>query len=638
MKPTRQVCAVGRQLMLAGAMTLTLPAMAQQCQNLVWSDEFNGTAVDPLKWEFQLGDGCDIGLCGWGNNELQWYRAENATVADGLLTLTARRERVRGKEYTSARLRTANMPAGGQWTHGRFEARIKLPNGTGMWPAFWMLPTDPDQGWPMSGEIDILEATGQADMIAFGTIHYGNPWPDNEWTSGRILKQPDSWSDDFHTYAVEWEPNQIRWYLDDLLYSVKTPDDLSDPAFWTFENYQYHFLLNMAVGGNIGGWVDDSQLPQTMQVDYVRVYDNGQPSLAGDHLVEPHSTATYTVLDEGSTGSTYDWSLPAGATITAGAGTSSISVAWGTTGGDVAVAVNNGCGARNLAVNVHVLPEQSRERELDDFESNRNLNYTSVTGDFLQGAANPAPDTVNSSATVARYTRDATAQWDVIAAATTAIPDAAPYISGDKAFHLDVYTAAPVGTEILIQLENSSIATPDNYPSGRHSKYIALTTARNQWQRLKFSLEDRIDGATADSDVNSLVILIDPDAFTGDTYFLDNLDLYGAGDGNSGGEATSIHVQDITTGTLAAGKGQKRGTATVTVYDDLGNPVADVAVAGTFSGSFAEAASGVTDASGQVTVETQASAGGSVSVGFCVDSLSHAALSYDAQANLETCQ
>lgn len=638
MKHTRRACTIGRQLLLAGAITLPLPAVAQQCQNLVWSDEFNGTAVDPLKWEFQLGDGCDIGLCGWGNNELQWYQAENASVANGLLTLTARQERVRGKEYTSARLRTANMPNSGQWTNGRFEARIKLPDGTGMWPAFWMLPTDPDQGWPMSGEIDILEATGQADMIAFGTIHYGDPWPDNEWTSGRILKQPDAWSDDFHVYAVEWEPNQIRWYLDDVLYSVKTPEDLSDPAFWTFENYQYHFLLNMAVGGSIGGWVDDSQLPQTMQVDYVRVYDNGQPSLAGDHLVEPQSTATYTVIDEASTGSTYEWSLPAGATITAGTGTNSITVAWGSTGGEVAVAVNNSCGARNLAVDVHVLPELSRETVLDDFESNRNLSYTSVTGDFVQDAANPAPDTVNSSATVARYTRDAAAQWDVIAAATTAIPDAAPYISGNKAFYLDVYTAAPVGTEILIQLENSNTATSDNYPTGRHSKYIAHTTVRNQWQRLKFSLEDRIDGATADSDVDSFVILIDPNAFTGDTYFWDNLDLYGAGDGSSGGEATSMHVQDISTGTAAAGKGQKYGTATVSVYDDQGNPAADVSVTGTFSGSFAETASGVTDANGQATLQTQATAGGSVTVGFCVDNLSHAALSYSAEANLETCQ
>lgn len=149
-------------LLISGCIFATNSFAAASCQNPVpvWADEFDGTSLDTSKWEVMTGDGCDIGLCGWGNNELQSYQPENNTVSNGVLTITAKKERVKSKNYTSGRIRTANMPNGGQWTNGRFEARIKLPNGTGMWPAFWMLPTDPAQSWPISGEIDIVESTG----------------------------------------------------------------------------------------------------------------------------------------------------------------------------------------------------------------------------------------------------------------------------------------------------------------------------------------------------------------------------------------------------------------------------------------------------------------------------------------------
>ena len=505
-------------------------ALSQQCQNPtpVWEDNFDGTSFDTSKWESMDGDGCSYGICGWGNNELQHYKAENATVANGILTIEAKKERVRGARYTSARLRTANMPNGGQWTNGRFEARIKLPDGAGMWPAFWMLPTDPDIGWPMSGEIDIMEATGQADMFAFGTIHYGQPWPENEFSGNRILKQPDAWSDDFHVYAVEWEPNEMRWYVDDLLYSVKRPQDLSDSSFWTFENYQYHFLLNLAVGGNIGGTVDDSALPQTMHVDYVRVYDLSQPSLSGEHLVEPNSVSTLSVIDQQGN-ATYSWSVPAGASIVSGASSDTVTIQWGTDSGAVSVAVNDDCGQRTLSQDVYVSPVLSPQLTHDDFESNRGLTYTSFEGSFNQASSNPGADSVNSSAVVGHYQRNSASLYDVIVADISSIADVQPYLSGDKAFFLDLYTDAPVGTEILIQLENSSTATPDNYPTGRHSKYVAHVEAQNQWQQLKFTLEDRIDGGTSDADVNSLVILFALNTLSSDNYFWDNLATHGVG-------------------------------------------------------------------------------------------------------------
>lgn len=712
---------LGKWLLLICIGMFANSVSAQQCQSsqAIWADEFDGTSLDTNKWEPMIGDGCSFGICGWGNNELQSYKAENATVSGGILTITAKKERVKGSAYTSARLRTANMPNGGEWTNGRFEARIKLPDGTGMWPAFWMLPTDPSVGWPESGEIDILEATGQADMFAFGTIHYGQPWPDNEWTGNRILKQPDSWSDGFHEYAVEWEPNEMRWYVDDILYSVKTPADLSDPAFWTFENYQYHFLLNIAVGGNIGGSVDDSMLPQTMDVDYVRVYDFGQPSLNGEHLVEPGSTHSYSIIDEAGTGSSYNWSVPAGATIIAGAGSDSIMVDWGSTGGDVSVTVNSSCGSSNLVANVYVAPALGQEFVHDDFESNRNLGYTTFTGAFDQAASNPAPNAVNDSIVVGQYIRNSAEQWDVIAGDSIAISDVAPYITGDKAFYMDMYTAAPIGTEILIQLEDSSIATPSNFPTGRHSKYIAHTSKQNSWESLKFKLEDRIDGATGDLDVNSIIILIDPNSFNGDTYYVDNFDSYGTGsvgntqpiasltsscndlacdfDGSSSsdsdgsivsydwdfgdgstatgvapnhtyaaagdftvtltvtdnegatdiasslvsvtvvsGPATAIHVSNVTTGTQGAGAGNKYGIATINVLDNLGFAASGVTVTGTFSGTWNESNSGITDTSGNVTILTGSTSKGNVIVNFCVDSLA-GSLPHDASASIGLC-
>ena len=158
--------------LVLAAFTLAAPAAAADWQ-LVWSDEFDGTSLDLTKWEPQIGTGCP-NLCGWGNNELQFYRAENATVADGMLTIEAREESWGGRDYTSARLRTLNQ---GDWLYGRFEMRAKLPKTKGLWPAFWMLPTNSSYGtWAASGEIDIIDAEkwGQAADIIGGYQQAGN--------------------------------------------------------------------------------------------------------------------------------------------------------------------------------------------------------------------------------------------------------------------------------------------------------------------------------------------------------------------------------------------------------------------------------------------------------------------------------
>ena len=273
------VVALGAMLSFAG------PAAAQcvnlpNCQ-LVWSDEFDGNQVDTSKWEFMLGDGSQFGIPGWGNAELQYYTTSNATVADGVLTITAREEQVGNKDYTSSRLRTLGR---GDWTYGRFEMRAKLPEGQGMWPAFWMLSSYPQVYgiWAASGEIDIMESIGSDPERIFGTLHYGGSFPDNVFSS-RATRLPDGTAGDWHTYAVEWRAGQMFWYLDGALYGQQTAWWSTGGPYPAPFDINFHLLLNLAVGGNLPGNPDaTTQFPQTFEIDYVRVYQtppDGTPGL-----------------------------------------------------------------------------------------------------------------------------------------------------------------------------------------------------------------------------------------------------------------------------------------------------------------------------------------------------------------------
>lgn len=286
-------------------------------QPLVWSDEFEGETLDPNTWERQVGTGTLYGLPpGWGNNELQYYTDDpsNGFVADGMLHIVAR-ENDQGHAFTSARIRTkGNVDV----TYGRIEARIKLPTGQGIWPAFWMLPTDsPYGGWAAGGEIDVVESVNEA-TTAYGTIHFGGEWPNNTQHGGQMHPGIDL-SADFHVYAIEWEPTRIRWFFDGELYhvvgheqwwSAGAPGDPLAP----FDS-AFHFLLNIAVGGNWPGPPDGStEFPQEMLVDWVRVYDLSQyPFLGAPHEVPGRIEAedfdggyeAYLDCDEGNNGGAY---------------------------------------------------------------------------------------------------------------------------------------------------------------------------------------------------------------------------------------------------------------------------------------------------------------------------------------------
>lgn len=232
---------------------------------LVWSDEFNYEgAPDPEKWNFE------IGASGWGNNELQYYtdRLENARVEDSVLTITAREENYEGANYTSARMITYEN--GHYWQYGRVEARIKLPEGQGIWPAFWMLGKNIFEGttWPATGEIDILEMIGGGgnDYILHGTAHWDE---DGHTYVGDSIKHNEKLSQDFHTYAIEWDKQNIKWFFDGEQYFSL---NIASPAMSEFDA-RFFILLNIAVGGNWPGSPDSTtEFPQTMNVDYVRVY------------------------------------------------------------------------------------------------------------------------------------------------------------------------------------------------------------------------------------------------------------------------------------------------------------------------------------------------------------------------------
>lgn len=238
---------------------------------LVWSDEFEGTVLNGAKWSVQTGDGCDQSLCGWGNNELQWYQAANVSLGGGLLTITARAEPAGGRAYTSARIRTAGK---GDWTYGRVEVRARLPLGRGLWPAIWMLPTDGVYGgWAASGEMDIMELVGHEPARVHGTLHYGGPAPANVFSGDSYDLPSGTFADDFHVFAMEWEEGEIRWYVDGNHYQTQTQWYSSAAPFPAPFDQRFHLIMNVAVGGNWPGNPDAGTVfPQTLEVDYVRVY------------------------------------------------------------------------------------------------------------------------------------------------------------------------------------------------------------------------------------------------------------------------------------------------------------------------------------------------------------------------------
>ena len=230
---------------------------------LVWSDEFDGTTLNLDNWTYELGDGCP-NLCGWGNNELQEYTDDNHRLEDGMLIISAKKGS--NSNYTSTRIKTKGKQ---EFQYGRIEARVKVPSGAGMWPAFWALGNDIEtNSWPNCGEIDIVEYVGKNPGQIFTSVHtpssYGN-------TVNSMITNVPNVEEDFHNYAVEWNENFIDFFFDDTrvyTYSVQTKNQNT----WPF-NKPFFLIINLAIGGNFGGPVANNiQFPREVIIDYVRVY------------------------------------------------------------------------------------------------------------------------------------------------------------------------------------------------------------------------------------------------------------------------------------------------------------------------------------------------------------------------------
>jgi len=259
---------------------------------LFWNEEFLGSQIDTDLWSYDLGTGSN----GWGNNEFQYYQRENASLIDGKLVIEAKRESFGGRDYTSSRLKTQGSF---DFRYGRLDVRAKLPEGQGIWPAIWMLGSSFTQiGWPFSGEIDVMEMIGGSDRedTVYGTAHWNQggverPYQPVMFGGSYSLNNGETFSDDFHTFSVQWDADEIAWLVDDVRFHVMSLDDSDNLA--AFQE-KFFIILNVAVGGNWPGAPDDStQFPQRMEIDFLRLYQDPNNQAPQVTLIGP---ASVTVL------------------------------------------------------------------------------------------------------------------------------------------------------------------------------------------------------------------------------------------------------------------------------------------------------------------------------------------------------
>lgn len=241
-------------------------ALSYDGMDLVWADEFSGNVIDGSIWVHELGNGCPS-LCGWGNNELQYYRAQNTTVANGVATIEARGEAFGNNNYTSSRLKTQGKYS---FKYGRVDIRAKMPHGKGLWPALWLLGNNINEvSWPDCGEIDIMEMIGDKESITYGTAHWD--FENTYASSGGNYNNGEDLDQEFHVYSIDWDPQRIIWFLDDKEYYTLS---ITDPEMSEFHQ-PFFFILNVAVGGNWPGQPDSAtEFPTSMEVDFVRVFQD----------------------------------------------------------------------------------------------------------------------------------------------------------------------------------------------------------------------------------------------------------------------------------------------------------------------------------------------------------------------------
>jgi beta-glucanase (GH16 family) len=486
---------------------------------LRWSEEFNGTSLDTANWEYQIGDGCPD-LCGWGNAEAQSYQKKAVTVENGLLKIKATKEKTGNSEYSSGRIRSLNKF---DFASGRVEVRARIPQGQGYWPAVWFLPSEFYYGnWPLSGEIDLLECKGQEPKNNYGTIHYGAYAPNNRYSGATYTLSNGSFTEEFHTFTLLWKKDTLQWLVDGVLFSTKTRSTTVD-FWWPFDR-NFHCLVNLAVGGNFLGYPDASTPDTaTFQVDYIRVYQSlDQLFLSGPNSVLrlDKNQKFYT---QNLTGASYVWEVPADATIVSGQGTSEVKVNWGLHNDNISVNITYQGNTSKLSKFVPALPDTC-EGVIDNVETLRTIYWVGGNGTYKAGITNPSKDAVNGSNSCNRYYRNGGVTYDALVLKSEILKNALPFEQGKLVLKMKLYTTAPIGTEINLNMENRSLSAAD-YPSGRRCVLQAKTTKTRAWEELTFSLILRPDPSTPEGNIDQLVMLFAPNTSNSDVYFFDDFAL-----------------------------------------------------------------------------------------------------------------
>lgn len=499
----------------------------------VWNDEFDSASIDRSKWSFIVnGDG-------GGNNEEQYYtdRSENTYIENGALVINARRESYTGddgasRSWTSGRLQSKFQ---GDWTYGKIEARIQVPVGSGIWPAFWMLPSQlqPDaQLWAYTGEIDILEAINLEHKI-YGTLHYGASWPENKH-SGNFVQLDDITA--WHTYTLEWKKDECKWSVDGTPYQTLTPADLA--ADWPFNGRAFHLLLNVAVGGQWpnaaatgDSWTSsvDALAPTPdnnyMRVDYVRVYkdvsDGDADIPEGDnHVYRGDTSKVYSMAYTNA--SDYVWSVPNGWTITSGQGTASIKVNIGSSAqsGTVACSVDGVKGEKSVAV------ELAETMWLNDFDSATNCTVSGSGTTINTQFPNPAPGGINTSSTVLKYIRQPMA-WDNFQLKNMGAFDVGLLKSMKAKLLFDVYTTENLaGEPINIVIENEAVvaAVPSwDGNTGRLFTLSGMFGLPGVWHTVEVGFSALTDGGVLDNfKADMISVLVNPGRNSSETLYFDN--------------------------------------------------------------------------------------------------------------------
>ena len=610
-----------------------------QAYQLVWSDEFSSPNIDQAKW------GYDIGGNGWGNNELESYtdRSENSyiDVENGWLVIQALNEVYTGadgiaRDYTSARMVTRNKA---DFRYGKIEARIKVPAGQGFWPAFWMMPTDSEYGgWAASGEIDIMETVNKADFIS-GAIHFGGEWPDNASTTGTYREghgaKATIFADDFHIYTIEWDPTQMRWYVDGNLYSTKNNNQWwSDAATWNDRaplDKNFYITLNLAVGGNWPGSPNSTTpFPSQMLVDWVRVYQNPNtnPTLTitypedGSHLpTAGNVTIEADAFDSDGTiekvqflaRPTYlgeDTTVPYSTTWNESDGCYTLNaIAIDDLGGyaedSIDITVGAGCPQLPFYGSPQAIPGQI---EAEDFDLG------------INGVAYYDADAGNNGG---QY-RDT--DVDIEACTDTGEGYNIAWISANEwlDYQVDVATAGTytIETRVASNATGGTFHIEFNGVDKTGNISVPVTGGWQNW----VTVTAYADLSAGEQEMTFVKSNSDADEF--------NVKYFNIS-GGAPCDALSIHVEDILPGTAAGSKSKKYGQVTVTINDDCGKPVFGANVNGSFSGDFTDTVSDTTDGNGQVVFTTSIEIR-KPSYTFCVDDVI-GSLPHASGDDVETC-